>query len=176
MALLNSATDAERSRLVRKLQSIGDVTADEQLALMQVPMRIHALEKNVDIVQEGERPSNCCLLLSGFIVRYKGLSNGRRQILSFHSPGDIPDLQSLHLHTFDHNVATLVQSRVAFIKHDAIRNLIDRFPRLGCLFWRDTLIDAAIFREWMVGLGRRTAQPPRGAGRRRPERGYHCGC
>jgi hypothetical protein len=24
-------------------------------------------------------------------------------------------------------------------------------------FWRDTLIDAAIFREWMVGIGRRTA-------------------
>jgi CRP-like cAMP-binding protein len=23
--------------------------------------------------------------------------------------------------------------------------------------WRDTLIDAAVFREWMVGIGRRTA-------------------
>jgi CRP-like cAMP-binding protein len=25
--------------------------------------------------------------------------------------------------------------------------------------WRDTLVDAAIFREWMVGLGRREALP-----------------
>jgi CRP-like cAMP-binding protein len=30
-------------------------------------------------------------------------------------------------------------------------------PRLGDLFWRDTLIDAAVFRQWMVGLGRRSA-------------------
>ena len=28
---------------------------------------------------------------------------------------------------------------------------------MGSLFWRDTLIDAAIFREWMVGIGRRSA-------------------
>ena len=30
-------------------------------------------------------------------------------------------------------------------------------PRLSDLLWRDTLIDAAIFRQWMVGLGRRDA-------------------
>jgi hypothetical protein len=29
-----------------------------------------------------------------------------------------------------------------------------RFPRIAAAFWRDTLIDAAI---WMVGLGRRDA-------------------
>ena len=26
------------------------------------------------------------------------------------------------------------------------------------VFWRDTLIDAAVFREWMVGIGRRSAE------------------
>src|SRR3954466_1057897 len=38
-----------------------------------------------------------------------------------------------------------------------MRELIRRFPDLGSLLWRDTLIDAAIFREWMVGIGRRSA-------------------
>lgn len=38
-----------------------------------------------------------------------------------------------------------------------MRDLIRSFPRLGDLFWRDTLIDAAVFREWVVGLGRREA-------------------
>ena len=32
-----------------------------------------------------------------------------------------------------------------------------RFPRIAGAFWRETLIDAAIFREWMVGMGRRRA-------------------
>ena len=41
--------------------------------------------------------------------------------------------------------------------HDAVRALIGAHPRIGDIFWRDTLIDAAIFREWMVGMGRRSA-------------------
>jgi CRP-like cAMP-binding protein len=32
-----------------------------------------------------------------------------------------------------------------------------RWPRLAGALWRDTLIDAAIFRQWMLGLGRKQA-------------------
>ena len=30
-------------------------------------------------------------------------------------------------------------------------------PRISVVFWRDTLIDAAVFREWVVNVGRREA-------------------
>jgi len=30
-------------------------------------------------------------------------------------------------------------------------------PRVADALWRDTLVDAAIFREWMIGIGRRSA-------------------
>jgi CRP-like cAMP-binding protein len=30
-------------------------------------------------------------------------------------------------------------------------------PDVAAVLWRDTLIDAAIFREWLAGVGRRTA-------------------
>ena len=33
-----------------------------------------------------------------------------------------------------------------------------KFPTLTELLWRDTLIDAAIFREWIVAMGQRPAQ------------------
>jgi CRP-like cAMP-binding protein len=110
-----------------------------------------------DIVAEGDRPSHCCLILEGFVCRYKLLNEGRRQIMSFHTPGDIPDLQSLHLKTMDHNIGTLADSKLGFVSHTELGKLIHRFPGLVSQFWRDTLIDAAIFREWVVGLGRRTA-------------------
>ena len=55
------------------------------------------------------------------------------------------------------SIGALAVSRVGFIAHQDLRALIGQFPDLGNLFWRDTLIDAAIFREWMVGLGRRNA-------------------
>ena len=151
------ASETERERLVKKLESIGDLGAAEKAALRQLPMLVQELADAEDIVADGDRPSRCCLVLDGFVCRYKLLQDGKRQILSFHTPGDVPDLQSLHLKTMDHSIGALTPSRVGFIAHQVLRELIDRFPALGNLFWRDTLIDAAIFREWMVGLGRRNA-------------------
>jgi len=101
--------------------------------------------------------ANAASLLNGWLCRYKILETGARQIFSFHINGDIPDLQSLHLKTMDHNLGTLVQSTVAFVPHDSARNFARDFPHLGDILWRDTLIDAAIFRQWMVGMGRRDA-------------------
>jgi CRP-like cAMP-binding protein len=57
----------------------------------------------------------------------------------------------------DHSLGTLVPSKLAFIQHDDLRALMQNHPRFGALFWRDTLIDAAVFRQWIVGLGRRDA-------------------
>jgi CRP-like cAMP-binding protein len=58
----------------------------------------------------------------------------------------------------DHSLAATVASTVAFIKHEDIKALIRRSPTTGDLLWRDTLVDAAIFRAWMVGLGQRSAK------------------
>nr|WP_245214984.1 Crp/Fnr family transcriptional regulator [Pararoseomonas indoligenes] len=110
-----------------------------------------------DLVRDGDRPRECCLLLEGFACRYKLMPDGRRQIMSFHTPGDIPDLQSLHLGVMDHALSAIVPTSAAFLQHSDIRDLTQRFPGLLHAFWRDTLVDGAIFREWMIGMGRREA-------------------
>jgi len=110
-----------------------------------------------DIVREGDRTSQCCLLLEGFLCRYKTLPDGDRTIMAFYVPGDIPDVHSLHLDVMDHTLATVAPSRVAFVPHDALRRVTHQHPRLADAFWRDTLIDAAVFREWIVNLGSRDA-------------------
>jgi CRP-like cAMP-binding protein len=143
--------------LVRKLESIATLTAEEKAALLRLPLRLKTLPAHQDIVRAGDSPSESCLIVAGFAYRYILTAKGKRQILSFHISGDILDLQSLHLSVMDHSLATLAPSSLAFIPHDDLRSLMRSHPRLGDLLWRDTLIDAAIFREWMVGLGRREA-------------------
>ncbi|SCY92571.1 Crp/Fnr family transcriptional regulator [Microvirga guangxiensis] len=106
-------------------------------------------------MREGDRPSRSCLLLSGFACVYKLTVAGKRQIVSFTLPGDIPDLQSLHLKVLENSVGTMSQCRVGFIAHEDLRNLCTRYPRITAALWRETLIDAAIFREWVMNLGRR---------------------
>jgi CRP-like cAMP-binding protein len=46
---------------------------------------------------------------------------------------------------------------VAFIQHEVLQDLCERHPRIAGAFWRETLIDAAIFREWIVNIGQREA-------------------
>ena len=151
------ASGSSLGLMIRKLKSIASLTSDEQQAVEALPHTIRVFEPGEDIVRDKDRPAYCCILLSGWAFRYKVLADGKRQILSFHIPGDIPDLQSLHLHRMDHSLGVITTSSIGMIPHQALRDLTQRHPGLAAIPWRDTLIDAAIFREWMTGIGRRTA-------------------
>jgi len=152
-------TDPDQHPLVCKLRTTFNLTAEEEKAIVGLPLIVKGLDADEAIVREGDQPSHCCLLLEGFAYRSKILEGGKRQILSFHTPGDIPDLRSLHLEIMDHNLAALTNSKMALISHDALRALMHAHPRIGDAFWRETLIDAAIFREWVANVGRRAAYP-----------------
>jgi CRP-like cAMP-binding protein len=143
--------------LIRKLESVFTLTDDERQALETLPMQVAAIKDHQDIVREGDQPSRSCLILSGFACVYKVTAQGKRQIVSFVIAGDIPDLQSLHLKVLDNSIATISPCRIGFIQHEALHDICARYPRLAAAFWRETLIDAAIFREWVMNVGRREA-------------------
>jgi CRP-like cAMP-binding protein len=154
---MSFASNADLGPLVRKLETLVDLSDQEREAVLRLPVTVRVLKADQDIIRDQDRPSQCCLILTGFACRYKTLQGGKRQILSFHIPGDVPDLQSLHLEVMDHSLGTLTESRVAFIPHGTIRAFIRAHPSIGDVFWRDTLIDAAVFREWVTNVGRRDA-------------------
>jgi CRP-like cAMP-binding protein len=154
---LENTLNPKYSPLIRKLDSIFTLTDDERQALENLPMQIVVIKEGQDIVREGDRPTRSCLLLSGFACVYKVTGDGKRQIAGFCIPGDIPDLQSLHLEVLDSSLGTLTPCQVGFITHDALRDLCERYPRITAAFWRETLIDAAIFREWVMNVGQREA-------------------
>jgi CRP-like cAMP-binding protein len=143
--------------LARKLDSIARLAEADRDALLHLPHTVRNLPARHDIVRFGDRPNHSCLVLQGWVYRYAALSEGGRQILSFYIAGDLPDLQSLHLHRMDHNLATLTASVVALIAHDDLRPVLLRNPGLAATLWRDSLIDAAHYRERITSLGRRQA-------------------
>lgn len=143
--------------LIRKLESITTLSSEERRAIRSLPVRIKNLGARHDIVRVGDQPTHCFLILDGWACRYKLLSQGRRQILSFHTPGDMHGIQSLYIPTMDDSLATLTKAMVAFIPHESLRELMARFPNIAAAFWRNMLINAGIFREWLVSLGRRSA-------------------
>jgi CRP-like cAMP-binding protein len=143
--------------LIRKLESIAPLSDDERQCLLSLPLAIRKFDADQDIVREGDRPSECCLIVEGFACRYGLTAEGKRQIMSFHITGDIPDLQSIHLSVMDHSLMTITPTTLGFTPHQSVRQLVRQCPRIGDIFWRDTLIDAAVFRKWMMGIGRKSA-------------------
>jgi CRP-like cAMP-binding protein len=151
------ANDESHDRLVQRLTSIGELNETEQAALRTLPMRVRDHEKGADIVRQGDRPTECCLVISGLACRYKLVAGGKRQILSLHFAGDMPDLQGLQLEVMDHGIGCITGVRAAFVAHQAVIALWRQHPHIGDLLFKHTLMDGAIFRDWIANLGRRSA-------------------
>lgn len=100
--------------LVRRLNAITSLSSEEQQLILQLPAMLRHLRAGHDIASQGDKPDRCALVVSGWLCRYKVTGGGRKQILSFHIPGDIPDLQSLLLETMDHNLAAVTDVRIAY--------------------------------------------------------------
>ncbi|MDO7841797.1 Crp/Fnr family transcriptional regulator [Sphingomonas immobilis] len=96
--------------------------------------------------------------MSGYAFRHKVAGNGGRQIFSIHMKGDVVDLHNSILRRADHNVQALTAIDVALIPALAIRQLAADRPLVGQAMWYETLVDAAIFREWTLNVGRRDAR------------------
>jgi len=144
------------TRLTSNLQLYGALSADEQRAVDGLVTSTRGVAAGEDLVVEGDTPMQCRVLLDGQAFRHRTLPDGRRQVMAFHIPGDVCDLQGMFL-TMDHNVTALGPCEVGLIPHARLSDVMEAHPRIAQGFWRLSLVEAAIFREWMVGMGRRTA-------------------
>ncbi|WP_445221584.1 Crp/Fnr family transcriptional regulator [Bradyrhizobium sp. Pa8] len=151
------ASDTIRAALVRRLRTSSGISDDDVKEIEMLPIAVRQYPAETPVVRDGERATDCCLIADGFCARSKTIPSGKRQILSIHIPGEIPDLMSLFLHVMDHDLSTLTPCTLGFIRHETLRKLHQRSPSVAELFWRDTLIDSAMFREWIVNVGQRPA-------------------
>jgi CRP-like cAMP-binding protein len=145
------------SPLIRKLEQRDRVSDEEKQVLENAIGKVREVGADEDIIKEGDRPGESCLLLEGFAARYKVLSTGRRQITDFHVVGDFVDLHSFLLKTMDHGILALTQCRVGLVPHATLTEITEKYPHLARLLWLNTLIDSAVHREWLTAMGRRPA-------------------
>jgi CRP-like cAMP-binding protein len=145
-------------RTVAKFERRAPLDDVDRQALLALPFEARTVSANRYIVREGDRPHGATLILDGLAFRHKVTVEGARQILSVHIPGDFVDLEGTLLRTADHNVQALTDCEVAIIPREAVVRLIDRHGRIAHAMWVDTLIDGAIYREWIVNVGRRDSR------------------
>jgi hypothetical protein len=92
------------------------------------------------------------LVLGGFLYSHKDAAKSRRQITSFFVPGDIADLPAFYLPK-----VTTISKRLVQQWSPSCRTHHSRRSQLEQVLWREALMQAAIYQEWIVNLGRRDA-------------------
>ena len=151
------AAEAGLDRLVLKLRR-RDVLSDEEERVLRASVsEVRELAPGKLIVQAGTTLSQCTLLCEGYVCRYRDLADGQRQIMEIHVPGDFLDLHSFLLKQLEHNVGTMAPVVYASVPHEAIRIITETQPHLARMLWFSTLLDAAIHRERILSVGRRSA-------------------
>ncbi|MDX3911255.1 MAG: Crp/Fnr family transcriptional regulator [Sphingobium sp.] len=144
--------------LVRRLRTHAPLSQASVDAILALPCTMRNLEPEAYLVREAEKISVCAILVSGYAYRQKLTSDGTRQIVSLHVPGEPLDFQHLFLEVADHNVQALTTAQAAHVPHEMMRNLIlcnSEIARAAMVYLS---IEASIFREWVVNVGRREAK------------------
>lgn len=142
---------------IRKLASRAHLDDDDIFVLRQALYSVSQVEAGQDLLLEGERPDAAYIILDGFACRYKLVPDGGRSIIAYLVPGDGCDLHASILDRAIHSVATLTPCSIAALPYQKIKELAATKPNIYRALWRSILVDEAVLQEWLVGVGRRSA-------------------
>ncbi len=133
--------------LLRKLQYHSPIDGADVAAIRRLRCETRELVAGEEFIRQGDKPRAAAVVIEGIMARYHTLRSGTRQYLALHYPGDWPDAQGLFLQSMDHSVCAMARVLVCSISHEQLMKIFDERPTIGFAVWRETLIDAAIFRE-----------------------------
>ncbi|HWI86977.1 MAG TPA: Crp/Fnr family transcriptional regulator [Sphingomonas sp.] len=162
MASLLAQDGAENDRavvdlLIRALERRDRLSERERSALAEAVGELRIHPPGDTLIRAGVSAEYSTLLLGGLLGRVFYMSEGKRQIVALHVPGDFVDLHSLLLKRLDHDVTAISDVRVALFPHTILRRLTETEPHLARMLWLLTVIDAAVHREWIARLGHSAA-------------------
>lgn len=144
--------------LLRKLELHSELDEEDRRAVLSLPMTMRTLEPSAYIVREGDLPLSCAVLVSGFAYRQKVTAEGARQIVALHMPGEPLDFQNLFLDVSDHGVQALTRVELAVVRRSDLQALARSRSAVGHAILVTILVEASIFREWVLNVGRRDAR------------------
>ncbi|HEY0012936.1 MAG TPA: Crp/Fnr family transcriptional regulator [Allosphingosinicella sp.] len=144
--------------LVRNLELRSPLPAEDREAVLKLPYTLRTLEAGTYTIREADAPVQCAVLASGFAFRQKLAGDGSRQIVALHIPGDALDFQNLFLDVSDHSIQMLTRAEVAFVAIRDLQVLARQRAAVGHAILVKILVEASIFREWVLNVGRRDAR------------------
>jgi CRP-like cAMP-binding protein len=150
-------TELAHGALGRKLSAVIRLSNAEIDCIEAMQKRVRCVAAGSEFVHDGEAYDQTYIVKDGWAIRFKTLSDGRRQILNFALPGDFVGLFSALFDVADHSVAALTDLVLHPIEPTALVEMFGNCPRLGAAVAWSAGRDEAILSEQVVRVGRRSA-------------------
>jgi CRP-like cAMP-binding protein len=149
--------EPQTAPFVRGFARLFDLTEPEQDYLQHLTQATTVVAPRRKLIDGGKKHDQAYILKAGWMIEFKMLRGGRRQIFNFRLPGEIVGVDSLAYTIALHSTATLSECEVAPLSLDAFEKAHRRFPRLAAGLFLLTLREEAIVHQWEANLGRRSA-------------------
>lgn len=132
---------------------------DEELELVQsLKRREMSLGAGETLIHEGQTDAPLFTLRQGWAFRFKTLSDGRRQILSFLLPGDFIGVQQKMGDAAAHGVMTLTDAMFCVFQRDSLWQLHRQSPTMGFNITWLTAHEESLVDDTLLSVGRRSAE------------------
>lgn len=149
---------AASSALVRKLGSLCLMSEDEIQFLEGLQNNTIDVEAGYDFIVEGDDRKTTFIVVEGWAIRYTGLTDGRRQILSYALPGDILGLHINFNAQATYSAAAMNNLRLAAVDPRRVIEVYQKFPILASGLSWCTAREFAILGDQAMRLGRLPAK------------------
>jgi CRP-like cAMP-binding protein len=155
-AALPAVTPCERCPL-RKLATFRAFEPEELAFVKSLKSGELVTEAGTTILLDGSNSPHLFTILSGWVVRYKLLASGRRQVLNFALPGDFIGLQASLFKEMNHSVDALTDVRLCVFPRQRIWELFNSYPGLAFDMTWIASREESILAEHLASVGQRPA-------------------
>jgi len=143
---------------LQTLEARSQLTQVERQIILDLPFAPQHVRANQDFVQKGEAVTNSCFILEGFVGTFGQNRRGERQITSVFLTGEMIDLNTVVVPEAIASIQALTPTTILRVPHAALRAAAGGHPGISEAFWRECVIAATLFSEWVVNVGRRDAR------------------
>lgn len=143
---------------LRQLPLFIAQTGDELALVQSLKRREIHLRAGETLVHEGQTDAPLFTLRVGWAFRYKTLSDGRRQILTFLLAGDFIGVQQKMGEGLAHGVQMLTDGQLCLFSRNALWELHQQSPAMGFNITWLTAHEESMVDDTLLSVGRRSAE------------------
>jgi CRP-like cAMP-binding protein len=144
--------------LMSKLLRRFALSLSDQQALLAAASTPRPTIKGDCLIREDWETTSLVILCRRMACAVRSLTDGSQQIVAIFVAGEMLNAGELFFSRSRASISALTSTISLSIPLDELGRIIANRPAIARALWQETAAQAAIQQEWMVWLGRRTAQ------------------